>query len=77
MVIYNPLSTAHKSTVGAVKEGDNLRLCVNHNGNYCNLLIKKDGESDFTVFTMQKNDGVFTVNISLPIGLYWYCFFAL
>lgn len=72
-MLYNPLNKLYKTPIGSVKEGSKLCLKVKTSSNYCDILIKKDGE-EFSRFSMIKSGEFFSIELSLKVGLYFYTF---
>ncbi len=72
-MIYNPLDTFYKNTVGAVISNSEIKIRVKGNFNSVILRCKKDGE-DYFSYPMQKIDDYYEVSFSLKSGLYFYYF---
>lgn len=74
MAIYDPLNELYKSVSGAVKENEKVRFRVKGNFGSVLLLLKKDGENDFSRTDMLKSEGFFVAEKSFTRGLYFYRF---
>ncbi len=79
MSFFNPLDKFYKNVLGAVCENQKMKFRVKGNFGSVILLVKKDGASEYTPFYMEqkfieKDQKVFEVEFSLPVGLYFYHF---
>ncbi len=74
MIYFNPLDKFYKSQIGAVRANTNIAFRVKGNFDSVVLLLKKDGEEQCCSFFMNKCDGFFQTELSLSVGLYFYCF---
>jgi len=74
MIYYNPLDKKCKFPTGAVCEDTEITFRVFGSLNSCDLIVNKDGTSDFVRHNMSKNDSYFEAKITLKHGLYFYYF---
>lgn len=73
-MIYNPLDTFYKSKIGAVSSADSIRFRVKGNFDSVLLLLRKDGDSDYSAINMQGCNNIFETTVNLDTGLYFYTF---
>ena len=73
-MIYNPLDNFYKSKIGAFCENESITFRVKGNFNSLSIYYFKDGDKEKTEIPMNKENGVFSLTISLNRGLYFYCF---
>ena len=73
-MIYNPLDTFYKSTVGAVREGENITFRVKASYS-CTFCVQKEGEEQM-FYQMEKEGDFYKTEISFSCGLYFYYFIA-
>ena len=74
MFLYNPFDEFYKSKLGAVCTNDKVTFRTYHQGANCTLVVINDKTNEHHRFHMKKTKGVFHVEISLGVGLYWYYF---
>ena len=74
MICFNPLDKFYKSNIGAIPNNTKTIFRVKGNFGSVTLLVKKDEQIEDNRFEMVKIDDYFECEISLPIGLYFYCF---
>ena len=70
-MIYNPLDTFYKSKIGAVSSADSIRFRVKGNFDSVLLLLRKDGDSDYSAINMQGCNNIFETTVNLDTGLYF------
>ncbi len=73
-MIYNPLDTFYKSKIGSFCENDRITFRVKGNFNSLSFYYFKDGDNEKSEIPMKKENGLFSLTISLGRGLYFYCF---
>ncbi len=73
-MIYNPLDTFYKSKIGAVSSADSIRFRVKGNFDSVLLLLRKDGDSNYSAINMQGCNNIFETTVNLDTGLYFYTF---
>lgn len=73
-MIYNPLYKQYKSITGAIPSETPTTFRVKNIFDSVLLVVQKDGQDHYEVFTMEKRENFFEVTISLNKGLYFYYF---
>ena len=70
---FNPLDKKYKNVIGAVRQGEKLKLRVKNSFDSVLFVCHKDGQEDM-YFPMDLRGEFFEINLDLDPGLYFYCF---
>lgn len=74
MVIYNPLDKFYKSITGASRADEKITFRVKGDFGSVVLLLKNDKTGCCDYLAMLKIDDYFCIDLTLSVGLYFYCF---
>ena len=74
--MYNPLNRFYKSQTGGVVANKNVTFRVKGAFDSVVFVFKKDGDDFVSRMNMVKENDCFSIDVSFPRGLYFYCFEA-